>query len=138
MPKELTSKQENFCKAVALEGKNYSDAYRASYNAKNMTDKQINEEACILDKNPKVARRIKELKDEIHNKTMEEYSISKAKLIEELEQIKQSSLKKEKKVAIDCIKEQGKLQGYYEDTVNLKGKLDVVKGIRDFKNRGKE
>lgn len=58
----LTQKQENFCIAYIKCG-NASEAYRKSYNAKNMTDKQIWEESSKLNSSPKVAQRLKELRD---------------------------------------------------------------------------
>lgn len=83
----LTNKQEIFCKEV-LKQDTYSDAYRIAYVVKNMTDKQINEEASLLMKNPKVAQRVKELKSKIESKDL--YTLEKSikrdlKLIERYE-----------------------------------------------------
>jgi hypothetical protein len=137
--RELTSKQENFAKAIALQEMNHTEAYRTCYNAKNMKPETITSNAHKLAvENNDVALRINTLKEQLDSKVMEEYSVSKVKLLEELELIKQNSIGTRNKIAIDCIKEQGKLQGYYEDTVTLKGRLDVVNGIRDFKKREKE
>lgn len=61
----LTPKQEQFCKNVALDGMNYSEAYRNAYNTKGMTDKTINERASRLKDEYKVSTRIKELRSEI-------------------------------------------------------------------------
>lgn len=61
----LTPKQEKFAKNIALEGMNYSDAYRNAYNCKKMTDKTINDTASKLKDNPDIAQRIAELKREI-------------------------------------------------------------------------
>lgn len=58
----LTLKQEAFALAYAETG-NASEAYRRSYNASRMKDKQIWEEASKLLKTPKVAQRVKELSD---------------------------------------------------------------------------
>lgn len=58
----LTQKQENFCLAYIKCG-NASQAYRESYNAEKMTDKQIWEEASKLNANPKVGQRVQELRD---------------------------------------------------------------------------
>jgi phage terminase small subunit len=41
------------------------EAYKNSYNAENMSDKCIDEEACILFKTPKISQRFKELQDEL-------------------------------------------------------------------------
>lgn len=56
-PIKLTVKQEKFA-ALVIAGATKSAAYRAAYNAGNMTDKQIWEEACKLAASPKVSQRI--------------------------------------------------------------------------------
>lgn len=61
----LTPKQEQFAKAIALDGMNYSDAYRSAYNTERMSDKTINEKASLLKDDDKVRARIKELRKEI-------------------------------------------------------------------------
>ena len=61
----LTPKQEQFVKNIVLEGMNYSDAYRSSYNTKGMSDKTINEKASRLKDEDKIRTRIKELGAEI-------------------------------------------------------------------------
>ena len=57
----LTPKQEQFAKNIALEGMNYSDAYRNSYSCSRMSDTTINNEAYKLMQNHDIATRIKEL-----------------------------------------------------------------------------
>ncbi len=57
----LTAKQEAFSVAVA-KGRTASDAYRASYGAKDMSAKTITEAASRLVKNSKVAARVAELR----------------------------------------------------------------------------
>ena len=61
----LTPKQETFVKAIVLDGMNYSDAYRAAYNTKGMSDKTINEKASRMKDEDKIRARIKELSAEI-------------------------------------------------------------------------
>ncbi len=61
----LTPKQEKFVKHIVLDGMNYSDAYRNSYNTSGMSDKTINEKASLLKDNDKIRARIKELSAEI-------------------------------------------------------------------------
>lgn len=61
----LSPKQEQFAKAIALDGMNYSDAYRSAYNTKRMSDKTINEKASLLKDDDKIRTRIKELRDEV-------------------------------------------------------------------------
>lgn len=57
----LTKKQEAFAVAYIKSG-NASKAYRYAYDAKRMTSKQINEEACKLAAHHKVSQRIEELR----------------------------------------------------------------------------
>lgn len=61
----LTPKQEQFAKAIALEGMSYSDAYRSAYDTKRMSDKTVNEKASLLKDEDKIRARIKELRDEV-------------------------------------------------------------------------
>lgn len=61
----LTAKQEKFVQGVVLEGMTYSDAYRAAYNAERMTDKTINEKACLLAGDDKIRARMTELREEL-------------------------------------------------------------------------
>ena len=61
----LTPKQEQFAKAIALDGMSYSDAYRSAYETKGMSDKTVNEKASLLQGKDKIRARIKELRDEV-------------------------------------------------------------------------
>ena len=54
---KLTGKQSAFVRAI-LKGENQSDAYKAAYNAKNMSDQAIWTEAGRLFRHPEVSRRI--------------------------------------------------------------------------------
>ena len=65
----LTIKQEKFVKNIML-GMSQADAYRASYNAKNMGDNAIYREASLLMENPKVSQRLKELRDQLANESI--------------------------------------------------------------------
>jgi hypothetical protein len=60
----LTAKQEGFIVDHLVNGMNKSDAYRKNYDTENMTSKQVNEEACKLSSNPKLAQRTAELQEE--------------------------------------------------------------------------
>ena len=60
----LTAKQEEFAKAI-VEGMNQADAYRSAYNTERMSDNAIYREASLLMSNPKVAQRIKELREQL-------------------------------------------------------------------------
>ena len=65
----LTIKQEKFVQSIML-GMSQADAYRASYNAKNMGDNAIYREASLLMENPKVSQRLKELRDQLANESI--------------------------------------------------------------------
>ncbi len=60
----LTAKQEQFVQGI-IQGLSQADAYRAAYNAENMSDNAIYREASLLMDNPKVAQRINELRAEL-------------------------------------------------------------------------
>lgn len=57
----LTPKQEKFCLEV-IAGKNQSDAYRAAYTEQKMSAEAIHVEACKLMQNPKIVKRVAELR----------------------------------------------------------------------------
>lgn len=60
----LTAKQEDFVQGI-IKGLSQADAYREAYECKNMSDNAIYREASLLMDNPKVAQRIKELRDQL-------------------------------------------------------------------------
>ena len=60
----LTAKQEAFVQNI-IQGMSQADAYRSAYSTKNMSDNAIYREASLLVENPKVAQRLKELRDEL-------------------------------------------------------------------------
>ena len=61
---KLTTKQEAFARAVALDDMTQADAYRTVYNANNMSDDQIYVRASEVANNSKVSVRIAELRKE--------------------------------------------------------------------------
>lgn len=84
---KLTIKQENFCNFY-LESGNASEAYRRAYNCGRMKVKQIWEESSKLLASPKVAQRVKELKEE--SKSISD--INKERLVRELANMAFSSI----------------------------------------------
>jgi phage terminase small subunit len=135
----LTAKQEAFCKAIALEGKTQSDAYRDAYDAENMKDEVIYVKASELAAAGKVKVRIAELKASVDEKVIEKFAKSREKILQEFEDlILAAKTDDDKKEIRECLKEQGKLLGYYEQTVNLKGTLSVVAGLKEFAARAKK
>lgn len=65
----LTPKQEKFVRNL-IKGMSQREAYKNSYDAENMTDKSIDEEACRLFKDSKVSSRYKELQDRLEDATI--------------------------------------------------------------------
>lgn len=57
----LTSKQEAYCQGVGMRGETLAAAYRAAYDASNMTDASIYAEASRLMSNPLIAARVNAL-----------------------------------------------------------------------------
>jgi hypothetical protein len=91
--KQLTMKQENFCREYLLCG-NASEAYRRAYNVENMKPETIWNEATKMLKNPVISTRINELKSDLE----ELLGITKATEIKELIRIKNRCLKPEPKM----------------------------------------
>jgi phage terminase small subunit len=63
----LTIKQKRFATEYVAVG-NASEAYRRAYSADRMASATVHKEACMLLKNPKVARRVAELYEQISAK----------------------------------------------------------------------
>ena len=91
METDLTKKQEIFSKEVVKQ-ETQSDAYRIAYDAKNMTDKQIHEEASKLMKNPKVSQRVKELQKIAAEVAEKEFKIDSKVLLKHLNILRQSRI----------------------------------------------
>ena len=60
----LTAKQEKFVRNL-IEGMTQREAYKNSYDAENMADKTIDNEAYLLFNNQEVTKRYRELQDEL-------------------------------------------------------------------------
>jgi phage terminase small subunit len=70
MAKEgLTIKQEKYAQGL-FAGLSQREAYKQAYDAGGMSDKCIDEEACLLAANPKVSQRIEELTEELKYRNM--------------------------------------------------------------------
>jgi phage terminase small subunit len=67
--KGLTIKQEKYAQGL-FAGLTQREAYKQAYNCENMTDKSIDEVACVLAADLKVISRIKELEDELKLRNM--------------------------------------------------------------------
>lgn len=65
----LTPKQEKFVRNL-IKGMSQREAYKNSYDAENMTDKTIDENACRLFNDSKIKARYKELQDRLDEATI--------------------------------------------------------------------
>lgn len=65
----LTIKQEKFVQNI-VKGMSQREAYKSSYNAKNMKDDTIDNKACNLFKQDKIRARYEELLKKIEDKTI--------------------------------------------------------------------
>lgn len=74
---KLTIKQEKYAQGL-FKGMTQREAYKAAYDAQNMTDKSIDEKACELAANVKVKERIEDLVDQFTQTSMitKEYILS--------------------------------------------------------------
>jgi phage terminase small subunit len=115
----LTDKQERFVRNI-IEGMNQADAYRSAYPNQRMSDKTIWETASKLMKNPKVATRLAELRNELAKPsimTAQERLEWLTKLIMSDEESTSDKLK-----ATDIM---NKMQGEY--VTKVEGNLNVTK-----------
>ena len=120
----LTAKREKFCQNL-INGMTQADAYRAAYNTKGMSDKVVWQEASLLAKNPKVALRLKELREELaeaNRMTVEERFAWLSKLVRESGACTSDKLK-----AID---QMNKMEGVY--STKLEGSIGVVNKLEDL------
>lgn len=120
----LTSKQEKFAVELAagVDDNNQpisqAEAYRRAFDCLNMTDKSIHETASKLASNPKIASRIKELRDVTAQKAM----ITVETLLNELEEARQAALLAETaqaSAAVSATMSKAKLLGLDKQLVDV-------------------
>jgi len=104
---KLTAKQEAFCQGIAG-GKTQADAYRAAYDAENMTDKSIWEKASELMATVKVSSRVAELKQNLEEKQL----WTRMDSVNGLVAIFRNSKDERPAVAINAIKELNNMHGF--------------------------
>ena len=115
----LTKKQEDFAQAVAA-GKSGAEAYRESYNAKDMLDTTVWKRASELLHHGKVAGRIKELRERVSMKNLWTREMSVKALVQAYKEGRPSE-----KVA--AIKELNAMHGYRKpQEISVQGNLDVI------------
>ena len=87
----LTQKQEKFVQEL-LKGKSQREAYKAAYDAKNMSNAAIDVNACKLLKSTKVALRFKELREKVIKRTEEKAIITAEEIVREIASIAQDNI----------------------------------------------
>lgn len=115
----LTQKQEEFCKAIVYDGLNYSAAYRRAYNTKKMSDKTVNEKACLLKNDGKIAARIEALRKKLDSPKI----ISAMRRQEKLSRMIEES--EDPGVVIKAVDLLNKMQGVYVQKVDASVTGDV-------------
>lgn len=101
-----SAKQESFAHYI-VEGKNQTEAYKMAFDAENMKDESIYVEASRMANSPKVALRIKQLKEELATQCLWSLSDSVFTLKKILE--KKDAQDKD---TINAIKELNSMYGY--------------------------
>lgn len=116
MPK-LTQKQEKFCTEY-LESQSATEAYRRSYNTKNMKPDTVHREAKALLDNPKIATRL----DELRAPAIERAQITLDGHLAELAKLRDVAIELgNPSAAVAAEKARGQAAGYY----SVKGSIDV-------------
>ncbi len=117
----LTEKQEAFCRAY-LETGNASEAYRAAYDAGNMSPTTVNRTAKDLIDNPKITARLEELRAPI----IQKHNITVDSLIAELEEARMAALSAEtpqSSAAVSATMSKAKLVGLDKQVIETKDDL---------------
>ncbi|HGV0794656.1 terminase small subunit [Escherichia coli] len=124
MTRPLTEKQEAFCRAFVETG-NASEAYRRSYDAKNMGQNTIAVKASEMLNKDNISVRLRQLR-EVHQKR---HNVTVDSLVAELEEIKNVALSAEtpqSSAAVAAVLGKAKLMGLDKQLVQLSGGLDNV------------
>ena len=87
----LTGKQSAFCRH-ATSGKSFSEAYRLSYNAKNMKPATVRREAHALMQNPNIAATVDRLEREAEVVVVEKTIADRTEVLETLTYIMRGEL----------------------------------------------
>lgn len=116
-----SNKQEATAKAYALEGLNQSDAYRKGFNTSKMLPNTIHRKAYDLFNDGKFTARIDYLKTTLTEKVIEGFAKSRDDLLRSFELLIKEN--EDPKIKIDCLKEQGKLLGYYVNKTENSGTI---------------
>lgn len=119
---KLTIKQENFCNKY-IETGNASEAYRFAFSCAKMKDKTVWEIASRLLNKVKVSARIKELQDELKQKS----DISKDRILDELTAILDSKI-------TDYVNFDGNIITFKAFNILTEKKIKAIESIKEGKN----
>lgn len=92
MERKLTQKQEKFVQGL-LKNKSQREAYKAAYDAKNMSDRTIDTKASVLFKNGKVRARFNELRSKVVKRAEQKAIITAEEILREIASIAKDDLK---------------------------------------------
>jgi hypothetical protein len=122
---KLTAKQEKFAQELA-KGKSQYQAYITAYpNQADNTRETVDANASKLANSTKIVTRVDKLREPLRKKfqkTLED-------LLNEMEELKTEA--DDRKLKLDCMKEQGKLLGFYTQKVENTIKGDTLTEILD-------
>lgn len=130
MTRPLTEKQEAFCRAFVETG-NASEAYRRSYDAKNMGQNTIAVKASEMLNKDNISVRLRQLR-EVHQKR---HNVTVDSLVAELEEARQMALKAatpQTSAAVAASMGKAKLYGLDKQLVELSGEVGIRKTLDDF------
>lgn len=130
MTRPLTEKQEAFCRAFVETG-NASEAYRRSYDAKNMGQNTIAVKASEMLNKDNISVRLQQLR-EVHQKR---HNVTVDSLVAELEEARQMALKAatpQTSAAVAASMGKAKLYGLDKQLVELSGEVGIRKTLDDF------
>lgn len=130
MARPLTEKQEAFCRAFVETG-NASEAYRRSYDAKNMGQNTIAVKASEMLNKDNISVRLQQLR-EVHQKR---HNVTVDSIVAELEEARQMALKAatpQTSAAVAASMGKAKLYGLDKQLVELSGEVGIRKTLDDF------
>lgn len=130
MARPLTEKQEAFCRAFVETG-NASEAYRRSYDAKNMGQNTIAVKASEMLNKDNISVRLQQLR-EVHQKR---HAITVDTLLEKLNKVYTVALAAEtpqSSAAVQAVMGQAKLLGLDKQLIELSGEVGIRKTLDDF------
>lgn len=134
MARKLTIKQQDFIDEYIRNKGNATNAYKHAYNIENMKDNTIRSKACLLLKQGNITITLKQQQAKLDKAVKKEFVKTRLDLLQEYETIKNEE-ETDNKTKIDCMKEQGKLLGYYVERIESENKnYNILPSIK-IKNK---